>query len=286
MKKNYKNLNKLKTFWNIFKQNKIGLAGLIILIFFIILSIFAPIFATYPPLTTGAGEAFQNPSLKHFLGTDNLGRDLYSELLYGARVTLIVSFIAVITSTVVGVFLGAIAGFYGGLVDSVLMRITEIFLVIPPIFLALVLVAIFGANIINIIIVISILSWPQTARLVRAEILSLKERPYCKAAIAAGASDFKIIFSELVPNTMTTILVNMSLTQATAILIESALSFLGFGDSSMVSWGLMLNNAQEFFRQSWYMVFFPGIAIFLVVLSLNLFGEGLNDVFNPRRKKN
>ena len=117
------------------------------------------------------------------------------------------------------------------------------------------------------------------------EILSLKERPYCKAAIASGASDFKIIFSELVPNTMTTIIVNMSLTQATAILIESALSFLGFGDSSMVSWGLMLNNAQEFFRQSWYMVFFPGIGIFLVVLSLNLFGEGLNDVFNPRRKK-
>ncbi len=280
-----KHINKFKNFWKIFKQNKIGVVGLIILLIFIVLAIFAPLFATFPPLTTGAGEAFLNPSFKHLLGTDNLGRDLYSELLYGARITLIVSFIAVITSTVVGVFLGAIAGYYGGIVDSLLMRITEMFLVIPPIFLALVLVAIFGANIINIIIVISILSWPQTSRLVRAEILSLKERPYCKAAIASGASDFKIIFSELVPNTMTTIIVNMSLTQATAILIESALSFLGFGDSSMVSWGLMLNNAQEFFRQSWYMVFFPGIAIFLVVLSLNLFGEGLNDVFNPRRKK-
>ena len=279
------NVLKIKNFWNIFKQNKLGVVGLIILLIFIFLAIFAPVLAKFPSLTTGAGEAFLNPSFKHLLGTDNLGRDLYSELLFGARITLVVSFIAVITSTVVGVLFGSIAGYYGGFIDSILMRITEIFLVIPPIFLALVLVAIFGANIVNMIIVISILSWPQTARLVRAEILSLKERPYCKAAIATGASDFKIIFFELVPNTMTTIIVNLSLTQATAILIESALSFLGFGDSSMVSWGLMLNNAQEFFRQSWFMVFFPGMSIFLVVLSLNLLGEGLNDVFNPRRKK-
>ncbi|MBT3902969.1 MAG: ABC transporter permease [Pelagibacteraceae bacterium] len=276
---------KIKNFWKIFKQNKLGVVGLIILLIFVFLAIFAPLLARFPSLTTGAGEAFLNPSFKHLLGTDNLGRDLYSELLFGARITLVVSFIAVITSTVVGVLFGSIAGYYGGIIDSILMRITEIFLVIPPIFLALVLVAIFGANITNMIIVISVLSWPQTARLVRAEILSLKERPYCKAAIATGASDFKIIFSELVPNTMTTIIVNLSLTQATAILIESALSFLGFGDSSMVSWGLMLNNAQEFFRQSWFMVFFPGMSIFLVVLSLNLVGEGLNDVFNPRRKK-
>jgi peptide/nickel transport system permease protein len=276
---------KIKNFWKIFKQNKLGVVGLIILLIFVFLAIFAPLLARFPSLTTGAGEAFLNPSFKHLLGTDNLGRDLYSELLFGARITLVVSFIAVITSTVVGVLFGSIAGYYGGIIDSILMRITEIFLVIPPIFLALVLVAIFGANITNMIIVISVLSWPQTARLVRAEILSLKERPYCKAAIATGASDFKIIFSELVPNTMTTIIVNLSLTQATAILIESALSFLGFGDSSMVSWGLMLNNAQEFFRQSWFMVFFPGMSIFLVVLSLNPVGEGLNDVFNPRRKK-
>jgi peptide/nickel transport system permease protein len=258
---------KIKNFWKIFKQNKLGVVGLIILLIFVFLAIFAPLLARFPSLTTGAGEAFLNPSFKHLLGTDNLGRDLYSELLFGARITLVVSFIAVITYTVVGVLFGSIAGYYGGIIDSILMRITEIFLVIPPIFLALVLVAIFGANITNMIIVISVLSWPQTARLVRAEILSLKERPYCKAAIATGESDFKIIFSELVPNTMTTIIVNLSLTQATAILIESALSFLGFGDSSMVSWGLMLNNAQEFFRQSWFMVFFPGMSIFLVVLS-------------------
>ena len=126
MKKLIKSLNQFKSFWKIFRQNKIGLVGLIILLFFVILSVFAPLFATFPPLTTGAGEAFLNPSFKHLLGTDNLGRDLYSELLYGARITLIVSFIAVITSTVVGVFLGAIAGYYGGLVDSILMRLSLI----------------------------------------------------------------------------------------------------------------------------------------------------------------
>lgn len=273
------------SFWNTFKQNRLGVIGLVILGGFVAVAIFAPVLALYPPLTTGVGEAFQTPSWNHPLGTDDLGRDLYSEVLYGARATLLVSFLAVLTATVIGVGLGALAGFYGGVTDAVLMRVTEMFLVIPPIFLALVFVALFGSNIWNVIGVISLLSWPQMARLVRAEFLSLRERPFTDLARTSGCSDSHIIFVELLPNTMTTIIVNISLTQATAILIESALSFLGFGDSTLVSWGLMLNNAQQFFRQSWLMVFFPGMSIFLVVLSLNLIGEGLNDVFNPRRKK-
>jgi len=273
------------SFWNTFKQNRLGVIGLVILGGFVAVAIFAPVLALYPPLTTGVGEAFQTPSWSHPLGTDDLGRDLYSEVLYGARATLLVSFLAVLTATVIGVGLGALAGFYGGVTDAVLMRVTEMFLVIPPIFLALVFVALFGSNIWNVIGVISLLSWPQMARLVRAEFLSLRERPFTDLARTSGCSDSHIIFVELLPNTMTTIVVNISLTQATAILIESALSFLGFGDSTLVSWGLMLNNAQQFFRQSWLMVFFPGMSIFLVVLSLNLIGEGLNDVFNPRRKK-
>jgi peptide/nickel transport system permease protein len=275
----------LGRFWVVFKQNKLGVFGLIVLVGFTLFANFAPVLALYPPLETGVGDAFMTPSWKFPLGTDDLGRDLYSETLYGARVTLLVSLLAVAISTIVGVGFGAVAGYYGGLTDSVLMRITEMFLVIPPIFLALVFVALFGSNIWSIIAVISLLSWPQTARLVRADFLSLRERPYAKAARTTGCSDFHIIFVELLPNAMPTVIVNMSLTQALAILIESALSFLGFGDPTMVSWGLMLNNAQQFFRQSWFMVFFPGLSIFLVVLSLNLIGEGLNDVLNPRRKK-
>ena len=275
----------LKRFWSIYKQNKLGVFGLIILAVFTALAILAPVLAFYPPLHTGAGDAFMSPSWQYPLGTDDLGRDLYSETLYGARVTLVVSFLAVATSTIVGVGFGAVAGYYGGFVDSTLMRVTEMFLVIPPIFLALVFVALFGTSIWSVVAVIALLSWPQTARLVRADFLSLRERPYAKAARTTGCSNFHIIFFELLPNAMPTVIVNMSLTQALAILIESALSFLGFGDPSMVSWGLMLNNAQQFFRQSWTMVFFPGMSIFLVVLSLNLIGEGLNDVLNPRRKQ-
>jgi peptide/nickel transport system permease protein len=275
----------LRRFWSIYKQNKLGVFGLIILAVFTALAILAPVLAFYPPLHTGAGDAFMSPSWQYPLGTDDLGRDLYSETLYGARVTLVISFLAVATSTIVGVGFGAVAGYYGGFVDSTLMRVTEMFLVIPPIFMALVFVALFGTSIWSVVAVIALLSWPQTARLVRADFLSLRERPYAKAARTTGCSNFHIIFFELLPNAMPTVIVNMSLTQALAILIESALSFLGFGDPSMVSWGLMLNNAQQFFRQSWTMVFFPGMSIFLVVLSLNLIGEGLNDVLNPRRKQ-
>lgn len=271
--------------WIIFRQNRIAVLGLGVLAAFVLIAVFAPALAPHPPLQTGVGDAFLPPSTEFYFGTDDLGRDLFSEMIHGARVTLLISFLAVVTSTVIGVGLGALAGYYGGITDAVLMRVTEMFLVIPPIFLALVFVAMFGSNIWNIVAVISLLSWPQMARLVRAEFLTLRERPFAKAAQTTGCGDFHIMFHELLPNAMPTVIVNMSLTQATAILIESALSFLGFGDPTQVSWGLMLNNAQQFFRLSWYMAFFPGLAIFFVVLLLNLIGEGLNDALNPRRQQ-
>lgn len=275
----------VKRSWAAYGRNRLGVFGLAVLGGFVFVAVFAPLLAQYPPLQTSVAAAFLPPSIEHPFGTDDLGRDLLSEMIYGARVTLLISFLAVVTSTIVGVGLGAVAGYYGGVIDAVLMRVTEMFLVVPPIFLALVFVALFGTSIWNIVAVIALLSWPQMARLVRADFLSLRERPFAKAARTTGCGDFHIIFGELLPNAMPTIIVNMSLTQATAILIESALSFLGFGDPTQVSWGLMLNNAQQFFRQSWYMAFFPGLAIFFVVLSLNLIGEGLNDMLNPRRKQ-
>jgi peptide/nickel transport system permease protein len=277
-------LSTVRDTWKVYKRNGLGVIGLYVLSFFILIAFTAPIFSPYPPLKTGAGEAFEPISYKHPMGTDDLGKDLLSGVLYGARATLAVSFFAVIIATFIGVGFGAYAGFYGGRIDDILMRITEIFMVIPQMFLALVFMAIFGSNIWNIIMVISLLSWPQMARLVRADFLSIKERPYADAARASGASNFYMIFREILPNAMPTVIVNMTLTQATAVLIESSLSFLGFGDPTVASWGLMLNNAQKYFRQSWTMVYFPGLSIFFTVLSLNLIGEGLNDVFNPRRK--
>jgi peptide/nickel transport system permease protein len=278
-------LSALAAFWKVYGRNTLGVLGLMIIVFFLILAFFAPILAPYPPLKTATGRSFEPPSSKHLLGTDDLGKDLFSGVLYGARATLGVSFLAVVVAAIIGVGLGAYAGFYGGGVDQILMRITEVFLVIPQIFLALVFMALFGSSIWNIILVIALLSWPQMARLVRADVLSIKERQFVDAAKSSGASKFYIIFGEILPNAMPTIIVNITLTQAAAVLIESSLSFLGFGDPSVVSWGFMLNNAQRYFRQSWSMVFFPGLSIFLTVLSLNLIGEGLNDIFNPRRRR-
>jgi peptide/nickel transport system permease protein len=278
-------LFKIREYWKVYKRNRLGVIGLIVIIFFIFIALLAPLFALYPPLTTGVGASFEPPSLQHPFGTDDLGKDIFTEILYGARVTLMVSFLAVAAATLIGIGFGAYAGFYGGKIDEILMRITEMFLVIPAIFLALVLIALFGAHIWNIIAVITFLAWPQMARLVRAEYLSIKERPFIDAARLSGCSNSYIIFREILPEAMPTVIINMTLTQAWAILIESSLSFLGFGDPAMVSWGMMLNSAQQFFRQSLIMVFFPGFSIFATVLSLNLIGEGLNDVLNPRRQR-
>jgi len=276
-------LRQAHSLWERFSPNRLGVFGLVILLFYVLIALFANVLAIYPPLMTGSGPSFAGLSAAHPFGTDNLGRDIFSETLYGARATLVVSFLAVVASTVVGLGFGAIAGYFGGWVDEALMRITEVFLVIPAIFLALVFVSIFGGSAWNVVGVIALLSWPQMARLVRAEFLVIKEQTYIDAARTSGAGNLHVIFREILPNAISTVIVNVSLTQASAILIESSLSFLGFGDPAVVSWGLMLHNAQKYFNQNWLMAFIPGLSIFLTVLALNLVGEGLAEALNPRR---
>lgn len=277
-------LDSLRDFWRRYKRNRLAVAGLIVTSSFVVLALVAPLVSPYDPQRM-VGSTFDYPSGEHPLGTDDLGRDLYSGVLHGARISLLVGFLAAATSILIGVIIGALSGYYGGKTDDLLMRIVELFLVIPRFFLALILVALFGSSLWNVILVIGILSWPGTARLVRAEFLSLKEREFVEAARALGAGNRNLMLDEILPNASSPIIVNGSLEVARAILLEAGLSFLGLGDPTLPSWGAMLSNAQTFVRQAWWMAVFPGLSIFLVVLGLNLVGDGLNDALNPRLRE-
>ncbi len=272
-------------FWRRYKQNKTSLIGLIIVLLFTSVALFAHVIAPYDPFKIAVAQVFEQPSLEFLMGTDALGRDIFSGVIYGARVSLLIGFFAAITSAIIGVLIGSIAGYIGGNTDAILMRITEIFQTIPAFFMALVLVTLFGSNVWNVIILLGVLSWPRTARLVRAEFLSLKEREFVEAARAVGASSAEIVFGEISINSLAPVIVNTSMEVGRAILIEAGLSFFGLGDLNQISWGMMLKNAQQYLRTAWWMALFPGMCIFIVVLALNLVGDGLNDALNPRLKE-
>lgn len=234
-----------------------------------------------------AGQPFLRPGVDPDfpLGTDMLGRDLASGIFHGARVSLLIGAVATAVSLVIGVGVGAFAGYYGGKVDSVLMRVTEFFQTIPPFLFALTIVAILQPTIPTIVGAIGVTSWPSLARLVRAEILKLRQGDMVQATIALGASDGRIIFLHLLPNTLAPIIVSASVMVASAILTESSLAFLGLGDPNVVSWGGMVGAGREVLRSDWYIATLPGIAIVVAVLALNLLGDGLNDVIDPKRER-
>ena len=216
------------------------------------------------------------------LGTDTLGRNLAAGLVHGARVSLMIGVVSTLVALVIGVPLGAVAGYAGGFVDDALMRFTEFFQTIPSFALAIVLVAILQPQLGSIVLAIGVVSWPPVARLVRGEVLSLRSREYVQAAVTIGQSTPRIIFSQVLPNTIAPIIVMGSLMIGSAILLESSLSFLGLGDPNLMSWGYMVGAGRTRLLDAWWISFFPGLAIFLTVLALNLAGEGLNDALNPR----
>lgn len=256
--------------------------GLVSLLLVIATAFIGPyFFPTSPWEMTGA--PFRQPlTAGHFLGTDTLGRDVLSGIVHGARVSLLLGLVATLVAVGVGVLVGAVAGYFGGIVDDILMRLTEFFQTIPSFVLAVVLVAIFTPSIGSIIGAIAIVSWPTVARLVRGEFLSLRSREFVEAAIVQGRSRTSIIFVEILPNALSPIIVAGSLMVATAILTESSLSFLGLGDPNLMSWGYMIGASRTVIRTAWWISFFPGLAILITVLALNLVGEGLSDALNPR----
>jgi peptide/nickel transport system permease protein len=270
--------------WSRFRRNKLSLVGLAIVTVVLIAGLAAPLIAPFGPFEL-VGQRLAPPQARHLFGTDHLGRDIFSGVLYGTRTSLQVGFLSVLLSLALGITIGAISGYYGRRIDDVLMRMTEIFQVMPRFFLALIIVAMFGADLWGTIFVIGILSWAEIARLVRAEFLTLRERPFVMAARAYGAGDGQIIFREILPNALTAVIVAASLQIPSAILLEASLSFIGAGDPSVMSWGRMLNSAQQYMRQGWWTATFPGLAISLTAMGLALLADGINDFLNPRLRQ-
>lgn len=268
-----------------FFRNRGAVVGLSVVLLMIAMAIFADLLFPVGPWDM-AGAPFTPPfSSDSLLGTDTLGRDIASGLAHGARVSLLVGFTATIAAVLIGVLLGAVAGYHGGRIDEAIMHFAELFQTIPNFVLVVVSVAIFTPSLPSIVGAIAVVSWPPLARLVRGEFLSLRSREFVQAAITTGQSTTTIILREILPNSLSPIIVSASLMMATSVLLESSLSFLGLGDPNAMSWGFMVGSARTVLRQAWWMSFFPGLAILLTVLGLNLVGEGLNDAFNPRLRR-
>ena len=266
-------------------RHKIGLFSLITILILVVLALFAPYLSPYDPFEINVNEILLPPSFKHPLGTDLLGRDVLSRMIYASRISLEVSLVAVGISTGIGVFLGSLAGYLGGIVDQIISRFIDIMLCFPTIFLILAVIAYLEPSILTIMIVIGATSWMGVARLVRAEILSLKERDFVLIARVYGAGTFRIIFKHLLPNALPPILVSASLGLGQAILIESALSFLGIGVQPPIpSWGNILIEGKETLEVAWWLSVFPGFAILITVLAFTLLGETLQEILNPRRE--
>ena len=270
-------------FWRRFRRNKGAVAGMVVLLIVAAVALLGPWLATNDPWAM-VEQPFVRPWTEpgFALGTDTLGRDILSGLVYGARISLLIGVVSTIVALLIGVTFGAVAGYFGGWIDAALMRFTELFQAVPSFALAIVLVAIFEPSIKSIVVAIAIVSWPPVARLVRSEFLTLRQRDFVQAALLAGQSTPRIILTQILPNAMSPIIVMASLMVATAILLESSLSFLGLGDPNQMSWGYMVGAARTVLRQAWWMALFPGLAIVLTVLALNLVGEGLSDGLNTR----
>ncbi|UFT98492.1 ABC transporter permease [Radiobacillus kanasensis] len=267
-------------------KSKTSLIGLTIISLLIVIAIFAPLVATHSPIEQDMINRYQAPSGEHWLGTDALGRDIFSRIVYGTRISIQVGLIAVGISAIVGILLGGIAGYFGKWPDLIIMRFIDIMMAFPSILLAIAMVAVLGANLTNTMIAVGIVGIPQFARIVRSTVLSVKETEYIEAARAIGAKNNRILFSHVLPNCLAPIIVQATLSVGTAILDAAGLSFLGLGAQPPTpEWGAMLSDGRAALQSAPWVIMFPGLAIFLVVLGFNLFGDGLRDALDPKLKQ-
>jgi peptide/nickel transport system permease protein len=267
------------------KRNKLALAGFIILIPMFFCALLAPLISPHNPIQPDLKNVLAGPSFSHPFGTDTLGRDVLARVIYGSRISLLVGFVSVGIATLIGMVIGAVSGYYGGIADEIIMRFVDLMMCFPTFFLILAVIAFLEPSIWNIMIVIGLTNWMGIARLVRAEILSIKSKEYVLAAKAQGVPGLKIIFSHVLPNALAPVYVVATLGIGGAILTESALSFLGIGvQPPTASWGNVLAQAKDNIEIAWWLSLYPGLAIFFTVMGYNLLGEGLSDVLDPRRR--
>jgi peptide/nickel transport system permease protein len=267
-----------------YARNRPAMLGLVLVLVLVLAAGFAAVLTPYKPLR-GAGPALGPPDRMFRFGTDELGRDTFTQVLHGARVSLLVGFSSAAIASVIGVAVGAPAGYFGGWIDDTLMRVTELFQVIPRIFLSILLVALFGQTLLVTTVAIGVLSWPPTARILRAEVLAKRELDYVSAARSIGAGPARLIFREILPNTLGPVVVTSSLLIGAGILLEAGLAFIGLSDPNRISLGRMLYAAIPFMRDAWWMSVFPGVALSAIVLGFNLIGDGLTDALNPRTRR-
>ncbi|ERT68217.1 hypothetical protein HMPREF0202_01860 [Cetobacterium somerae ATCC BAA-474] len=274
--------------WKNLKRNKMALLGLVIIVIIVLLAIFADQIANYDQVVIKQNlrMRLKPPSAQHWLGTDEFGRDIFARLVHGARVSLKVGILAVGIAIAIGGFLGAVAGYYGGKLDNIIMRIMDIFLAVPSILLAIAIVSALGPNLLNLMIAVSISSVPRYARIVRASVLSIRDQEFIEAARAIGANDARIICRHIIPNSLAPVIVQGTLGVAGAILSTAGLSFIGLGiQPPAPEWGSMLSGGRQYLRYAWWVTTFPGVSIMITILSLNLLGDGLRDALDPRLKQ-
>ncbi len=272
-------------FWTRFYENRMGLIGSAIILVNLLICLLAPYIATHDPYKIDVLHQTERPSAEFWFGTDEFGRDIFSRVIYGGRISIYISFLTVLVASVLGVITGVIAGYYGGWLDNILMRCMDALMSFPAILLAIGIMGVLGANVYNVVIALGVVYMPRFARLLRASALPLKEKEFVEASRALGSSDFTIIIRHILPNSMAPLIVQATAFLAYAVLAEAVLSFLGLGTPPPTpSWGCILSEARDFMLENPYMTMFPGLAITILVLGLNLFGDALRDILDPRLK--
>ena len=280
-------LRYLKDSYTLWRRNHLMVVGTSIIIFLLLVAAVAPLLATHDPYEQILPNRLLPPSTRHFFGTDNLGRDIYSRVVYGSRVTLTIAFLVAAISTPLGLVIGVLAGYFGGALDEILMRLSDVFLAFPKLILAIAFAAALGPGVENAIVAISVANWPSYARLARAETLSVRNNDYIQVIRSMGASNLRIMVGHITPMCLSSIIVRLSLDMGTIILTAAGLGFLGLGAQPPVpEWGLMVSDGRQFLVDQWWVSTLPGFAILIVVMGFNLMGDGFRDILDPHQRQN